>query len=154
VAALVVVNEGSGVDGIDFQVYGVSPEWVKSEIARRADAAALRLAPLVDARVMPAVELFRELDYATTFYSLAVSGAGVRMPTDGFCDNATRVWLAANPDSASRATSFGVDRRDRCGDSPAGIALSGQGIPWGLDGHYSISTSPDDFSRRLGGGGL
>jgi len=52
-------------------MYGVSPDWVKSEIARRADAAAHRLAHLVAAQVLPAVELIRELEYATTFYSIA-----------------------------------------------------------------------------------
>lgn len=52
-------------------MYGVSPEWVNSEIARRAGAANHRLADLVAAEVMPAVELIREVEYATTFYSLA-----------------------------------------------------------------------------------
>jgi hypothetical protein len=52
-------------------MYGVSPEWVKSEIARRAGAAALRLAPLAAAEVMAAVELIREVEYAITFYSVA-----------------------------------------------------------------------------------
>lgn len=52
-------------------MYGVSPDWVKGEIARRARAAAQRLADLVAAQVVPAVELMRELEYATTFYSLA-----------------------------------------------------------------------------------
>jgi hypothetical protein len=52
-------------------MYGVSHEWVNSEIARRAGAAAHRLADLVAAEVVPAVELIREVEYATTFYSLA-----------------------------------------------------------------------------------
>jgi hypothetical protein len=52
-------------------MYGVSPDWVEGEIARRAEAAAQRLADLVAAQVIPAVELMRELEYATTFYSMA-----------------------------------------------------------------------------------
>jgi hypothetical protein len=52
-------------------LYQVSPDWVKREIARRTDAAARRLARLVSARVLPAVELMRELEYATAFYSIA-----------------------------------------------------------------------------------
>jgi hypothetical protein len=52
-------------------MYGVSPDWVKGEIARRAEAAAQRLADLIAARVISAVELMRELEYATTFYSMA-----------------------------------------------------------------------------------
>jgi hypothetical protein len=49
-------------------MYGVSPDCVKSKIARRTDAAAHRLAHLVAAQVLPAVELIRDLEYATTFY--------------------------------------------------------------------------------------
>ena len=52
-------------------MYGVSPDWVVSEVARRADAAAQLLKNLVAERVLPAVELRRELEYAMTFYSLA-----------------------------------------------------------------------------------
>lgn len=52
-------------------MYGVSPDWVESEIARRAGAAAQRLADLVAAQVVPAVELMREAEYAMTFYSMA-----------------------------------------------------------------------------------
>lgn len=52
-------------------MYGVSPEWVEGEIARRAGAAAERLADLAASHVLPAVELLREIEYTTTFYSLA-----------------------------------------------------------------------------------
>lgn len=52
-------------------MYGVSPDWVESEIARRAGAAAQRLADLVAAQVVPAVELMREAEYVMTFYSMA-----------------------------------------------------------------------------------
>jgi hypothetical protein len=51
-------------------MYGVSPDWVKSEIARGTDMAAQRLAGLVAAQVMPAIELLRELEFVTAFYSL------------------------------------------------------------------------------------
>ena len=52
-------------------MYGVSPDWVEMEIARHAGAAAQRLADLVAAQVMPAVKLMREVEYTTTFYSMA-----------------------------------------------------------------------------------
>lgn len=51
-------------------MYGVSRDWVKSEIGRRADKAVQRLADLVTAQVGAAVELLREVEYAMTFYSL------------------------------------------------------------------------------------
>jgi len=52
-------------------MYGVSPEWVKSEIGRRVDAVNGRLAHLVAADCLPAVELIRELDFVVTFYLIA-----------------------------------------------------------------------------------
>jgi hypothetical protein len=51
--------------------YGVSSEWVAGEIARRVNVVHRLLDELAAEAVLPAVELLRETDYATTFYGVA-----------------------------------------------------------------------------------
>jgi hypothetical protein len=51
--------------------YGVSSGWVSGEISRRVSLVHRLLDDLAAEAVMPAVELLRETDYATTFYSMA-----------------------------------------------------------------------------------
>jgi Terpene synthase family 2, C-terminal metal binding len=51
--------------------YGVSPEWVKTEIARHVNAVRRLLDDLVARGVGPAIELVRETEYAITFYAMA-----------------------------------------------------------------------------------
>jgi hypothetical protein len=51
--------------------YGVSPDWVKNEIARHVDAVHRLLDDLVADGVEPAIELVRETEYAITFYTMA-----------------------------------------------------------------------------------
>jgi Terpene synthase family 2, C-terminal metal binding len=51
--------------------YGVSPEWVKIEIARHVNAVHRLLDDPVADGVAPAIELVRETEYATTFYTMA-----------------------------------------------------------------------------------
>jgi Terpene synthase family 2, C-terminal metal binding len=51
--------------------YGVSPDWVKTEIARHVNAVHRLLDDLVADGVAPAIELVRETEYATTFYEMA-----------------------------------------------------------------------------------
>jgi hypothetical protein len=51
--------------------YGVSTEWVKAEIARRVRAVHWLLDGLVAQGFGPAIELVRETEYATTFYTMA-----------------------------------------------------------------------------------
>jgi len=51
--------------------YGVSPDWVKTEIARHVNAVHRLLDKLVADGVGPAIELVRETEYATTFYEMA-----------------------------------------------------------------------------------
>jgi hypothetical protein len=51
--------------------YGVSPDWVETEIARHVNAVHRLLDDLVADGVGPAIELIRETEYATTFYTMA-----------------------------------------------------------------------------------
>jgi hypothetical protein len=51
--------------------YGVSLDWVKAEIARRVRAVHRLLDGLVAEGFGPAIELVRETEYATTFYTMA-----------------------------------------------------------------------------------
>jgi Terpene synthase family 2, C-terminal metal binding len=51
--------------------YGVSPDWVKTEIARHVNAVRRLLDDVVADGVGPAIELVRETEYATTFYAMA-----------------------------------------------------------------------------------
>ncbi len=50
--------------------YGVSPDWVKTEIARRVQAVHRLLDGLVVDGFAPAIELVREAEYATAFYAM------------------------------------------------------------------------------------
>jgi hypothetical protein len=51
--------------------YGVSPDWVKTEIARHVNAVHRLLDDLAGDGVAPAIELVRETEYATAFYAMA-----------------------------------------------------------------------------------
>jgi len=64
--------------------YGVSPDWVKTEIARHVDAVHRLLDDLAADGVAPAIELIRETEYATTFYAMAeFRGWGSDAPDQG-----------------------------------------------------------------------
>jgi len=52
-------------------MYDTSSDWVRAELARRAESVRRQLAPLVHQSFLPALELLRFLEWAISFYSLA-----------------------------------------------------------------------------------
>jgi hypothetical protein len=61
---------------------GVSPDWVRTEIARITTSVIQQLAPLSERHYLPAVEMVRLIDWGTAFYALAdFRGWGSDMPT-------------------------------------------------------------------------
>lgn len=71
-------------------MYGVSPDWVRTELARRVESSRRRLAPLVSEHYLPAIELIRSVEWAVSFYALADFRAPgephVRCPNPAECE--------------------------------------------------------------------
>lgn len=68
-------------------MYGTTPDWVRGELTRRAEAARRQLAPLVADDFRPAHEMIRLLDWAVGFYDLAdFRGWGSDVPVTSTSD--------------------------------------------------------------------
>lgn len=79
-------------------MYGVTPDWVRTEIRNSADSARRRLTALTAAGYLPAIELVRQLDWALSFYALAdFRGWGSDSPSDERRTDQTKEWVSRQP---------------------------------------------------------